>query len=229
MTPIKHSVTRTRLFAALAGMLLSWFAADVAQSAIVFDQTSASGGGGQIVYAPTTPISGTMLASVSRFNGALGTLIQADFEFAASTTGTWRSIGNPTGTSTISLSGPADVGGQPMGNLPIGFTDTYDTINGSNSFNANSAFLTLTSGAFFNSLTGPGTITLHWIYSGNSTLSTPAVGTGPGGEGFSWGGSAHVLYTYEPIPEPSTLVLCGIGLFGVLAVARKRRKRTSGV
>jgi hypothetical protein len=54
----------------------------------------------------------------------LGTLIQADFEFAASGTGTIDAVGNTGGTYSLNLTGPADVGGQPMGNIPIGFTGT---------------------------------------------------------------------------------------------------------
>lgn len=89
MTRIKQMVqmvTLTRLFVTLMTMLLCALVAEVAQSATVFYQTGVSGGGQQFVYAPTTPISGTMTAPVPRFNGGLGTLIQADFEFAASAT-----------------------------------------------------------------------------------------------------------------------------------------------
>ena len=67
---------------------------------------------------------------------------------------------------------------------------------------------------------------MSYIYSGTTALDTPAVGTGPGGERYSWGDSVHLLYTYEPIPEPDTIVLAGIGL---LAVARKRRRKASMV
>jgi hypothetical protein len=61
---------------------------------------------------------------VPLFIGGLGTLIQADFEFAASGTGTIDAVGNTGGTYSLNLTGPADVGGQPMGNIPIGFTGT---------------------------------------------------------------------------------------------------------
>jgi hypothetical protein len=219
----KYVVTWMRLVAATAGLLLGSFVADVARSAVDFYQTGASGGGAQVIYAPTTPVSGTMTASVPRFNGTLGTLLQADFEFAGSATGTWLAVGNTGGTSTLSLSGPTDVDGQPMGNLPVGFTGTYTDTTSPNDFNANSTFLTLTSGAFFNSLTGPGSVTMSWIYSGNTTLSTPAVGTSPGSEGFSWGGSVHVTYTY--VPEPGSYILCGIGLLSLFAFERKRSLR----
>jgi hypothetical protein len=215
-------VTLTRLFVTLMTMLLCALVAEVAQSATVFYQTGVSGGGQQFVYAPTTPISGTMTAPVPRFNGGLGTLIQADFEFAASATGTWVATVNQIGTSTLNLSGPADVDGQPMGILSVGFIGAYDNQTGSNDFDSQYLNLTLNSGAFFNSLTGVGTFPMSWIYSGNTTLDTPAIGTSPGNEGFSWGGSVHVLYTYELVPEPTAFVLGGMGLLGLLAIARKR-------
>jgi hypothetical protein len=220
----KHMVTRARLFAVLAVMLLGAFLAETTQAATVFYQTGAAGGGQQFVPAANTPISGTMTAPVPRFNGGLGTLIQADFEFAGSATGTWVATINQIGTSTLNLSGPADVDGQPMGTLAVGFVGTYDNVIGSNDFDADYINLTVTSGTFFNSLTGVGTFPMNWIYSGNTTLDTPAIGTSPGNEGFSWGGSVHVLYTYEAVPEPSALVLGGIGLLGLLAVARRRSK-----
>jgi PEP-CTERM motif len=220
-----------RLIAALSAVLLSSSVARVAHSATDLFQTGATGGGNQTISAPTTPISGALTASVPLFNPLLGTLIQADFEFAASTTGTWYSASATTGTSTISLSGPADAGGQSMGTLTVGFNGgPYDNITPSNDFGANSAFLTVTSGAFFNSLTGPGLpVVMTWNFSGNSTLSTPSIGAGPGNEGFAWGGSVHVTYTYEEFaaPEPGTLALAGVGLCGVLALARARRKKIS--
>ncbi len=227
MNRTNQSLTTTRLFAMLTGMLLNALVAQVAQSATVFYQTGASGGGQQFAFALTTPISGTMTAPVPRFNGGLGTLIQADFEFASSITGTWVATVNQIGTSTFNLSGPADVDGQPMGNLAVGFIGTYDDQIGSNDFDANYANLTLTSGAYFNTLTGVGTFPMSWVYSGNTTLDTPAIGTSPGNEGFSWGGSVHVLYTYNPVPEPSTMILAATGLLGLWAVARRRRSTTS--
>ncbi len=221
MIRIRSSVGRTRLFATLAVLALSMFAAKVAQSATILYFLDASGAGQQFVYAPTTPISGTMTAIVPRFDGSLGTLVQADFEFAASATGTWVATVDAIGTSTLNLSGPADVGGVPMGTLAVGFTGTYDNLLGSNDYDAQLVNLTLTSGAFFDSVTGVGTYPMNWIYSGSTTLDTPALGTSPGNEGFSWGSSVHVLYTYEPVPEPSAFVLCALGLLSLLAIARK--------
>ena len=216
--------------AAFSVLLAGTLVANVAQSATVFYQTGVSGGGQQVAYATSTPISGTMTAPVPRFNGGLGTLLQADYEFAGSATGTWSTnIVNQTGNSTLSLSGPADVSGQPMGNIALGFSGAYSNPTGSNDFSANSAFLTLTSGGFFNTLTGVGTYPMNWIYSGNTTLDTPGFGTSGGGQGFSWGGSVHVTYTYEPVPEPSTFILGGIGLLGFLAAARKRRSVARGL
>jgi hypothetical protein len=227
MIRIQRMVTMTRLCVPLTGVLLSALVTEVAQSAVIFYQTGALGGGQQFTYAPTTPISGTMTAPVPRFNGGLGTLIQADFEFASSATGTWVATVNQLGTSTLSLSGPADVDGQPMGTLSIGFVGAYDNMLGSNDYDANYANLTVTSGAFFNSLTGVGTFPMNWIYSGNTTLDTPAIGTSPGNEGFSWGGSVHVLYTYEPVyepvPEPASVLVWMMAGIASMVVYRRRR------
>ena len=204
MSHDKPSVFSARRLAVAAGLLFSVCCAHRAESATVFYQTGASGSGQQIAFAANTPISGIMSAPVPRFNGGLGTLIQADFEFAGSATGTWASTINQIGISTLNLSGPADVDGQPMGILAVGFTGPYDNLVGSNDFDADYANLTITSGAFFNTLTGVGTFPMNWIFSGNTTLDTPAIGTSLGNEGFSWGGSIHVLYTYEAVPEPSS-------------------------
>jgi hypothetical protein len=208
-------------------MLLALLPAGATHAATVFYQTGASGGGQQVAFAPTTAISGTMTAPVPRFNGGLGTLIQADFEFAGSATGTWLATINQIGTSTLSISGPADVDGQPMGILSVGFVGPYDDLIGSNDFDAQYLSLTVNSGAFFNSLTGVGTFPMNWIYSGNTTLDTPAIGTSPGNEGFSWGGSVHVLYTYEQVPEASSFVLASMGLFALAAMARRQTGRTT--
>ncbi len=217
--PIRPTPAPAKLLSLLVAAVLP----ATAPAATVFYQAGASGGGSQNFYAATNPISGTMQAAVPLFNGGLGTLIQADFEFAASTTGTWYSSPAPSGLSTISLSGPADAGGQSMGTLSIGFVGPINDTNPSNDFDANFANLTVTSGPFFNSLTGAGTVTMSWIYSGSSTLSTLAIGAGPNNEGFTWGGSVHVTYTYEPVPEPSTLACTFLAALPV--VARRRRAR----
>lgn len=222
MIPIQRASFRWQLTVAIVGMFLGATFVGVAEAAYDLYQTGAAGGGQQFAYAASSPVSGTMTASVPKFDGNLGTLLQADFEFAGSITGTWLADGNPGGVSTFNLSGPADVDGQSMGNLAVGFTGPYDDVNGSNDFASNFAFLSVTSGAFFNTLTGPGTVTMSWAYAGTNTLSTPAVGTGSGGEGFSWGGSVHVLYTYAEVPEPGACLLAALGSAGLIARARRR-------
>ena len=207
-----------------AALLLGCLTATETQAAYVIYQTGASGGGTQNFYATFNPISGVLTATMPKFNPLLGTLTQADFEFAASTTGTWISIAGPTGTSTINLSGPADVDGNSMGNLAIGFVGPYDNIFPTNDYDGDMVNLSLTSGAYFNTLTLPGTITMSWVFSGSSTLDTLAIGQGPGNEGFSWGGSVHVTYFYDPVPEPSALLLAAAGLVGLVLVARRRVK-----
>jgi PEP-CTERM motif len=224
MISISRITSPSRLIAVCTVLLVGAAITEVAEAAYDLYQTGATGGGQQFAYAASTPVSGTMTALVPKFNGNLGTLLQADFEFASSITGTWIAVGNPGGVSTFNLSGPADVDGQPMGNLAVGFTGPYDNVSGSNDFDANSVFLSLNSGAFFNTLTGPGTVTMSWNYAGSTALSSPATGTGPGGEGFSWGGSVHVLYTYAEVPEPGTCLLGALGSAGLIARARRRRR-----
>jgi len=217
MSSIQKLVVTARVAAAFATLILG---ANTARSAtVVYFSAFTAGTGQQVTYAPTTPVSGTMVALVPLFNPALGTLLQADFEFAGNINGSWTSLPATSGVSTFNLSGPADVNGQPMGNIPVSFTGPYVDFMPSSDFSTNFANLTVTPGIFFNTLTGVGTIPLNWNYSGTTSLSTPAVGT------FDWGGSAHVLYTYEPVPEPGTLALAGLGLVGLIAVARLRRRR----
>lgn len=204
-------------FPALAAVVSLLFVTALARAATDFHQIGASGGGVQNVAMLINPVSGTMTAQIPRFNGALGTLIQADLEFAGSATGSWVST-PPVGTDSLSLTGPVDVDGQPMGPLSLAFAGTINDTTPSNDFSSASAFLSLTSGAYFNTLTGVGNITFSWPYSGSTTVSVPATGT----FGFDWGGSAHVLYTYTPVPEPASMA--GMLLAGLALLARRGRR-----
>ena len=199
----------------------------VAKSTTIFYETVATGGGVQNDYLASNPISGTLQATVPKFNGSLGTLLQADLDFIGTATGNWRSDSNVVGTSTLNISGLADAdagaGPEPLGSFSVGFTDTYTDVTPSNSSAANFVSAPFTSGPFFDLLTGPGTVLMTWDYSGNTTLSTPATKEGP--DGFGWGGSVHVLYTYAAIPEPSTFVLGILGTLGLPLVALRRRRR----
>jgi hypothetical protein len=182
------------------------------QAATQFYQTGLTGGAVQGFASPFNPISGTLTAQVPRFNGLLGTLLQADFEIAPQTTASWTSDSAPTGNISISLSGPADVGGQPMGIVPVGFTGTINNAGPTVFVDVQYASVTFTSGAFFNSLTGVGNETMSWIFSGSSSVDVAATGF------FDWGGSVHALYTYDPVPEPGSVLLVLVA--GVLSLRR---------
>lgn len=200
-----------RTLSTLATLFCAMLMPVVAQSATIFFQTSATGSGIQSTYMPTNSISGTMTALVPRFNAGLGTLIQADFEWSATVNGSWTSIGNPIGNATIGISGPSDVGGQAMGILAPSFVDTYNTLGPSTSSDTKFTNITFTSGPFFNSLTGVGSETMTYTYSGGTSLDTPAIGL------FDWGGTVHVLYTFVPVPEPGTLSLAALAACVLLA------------
>lgn len=208
---------RTRTFTALAVCILLSFLTTASDAATVVYFSAATGGTGQqSVYAATTPISGTMTASVPLFNPGLGTLIQADFEFAGGTNGAWTALPSTSGFIDFNLSGPADVGGQALApTLASGFSnqpivDSTPIPYGAQGF-ANGTF---TSGAFFTSLTGVGNITLSWQYSGSTAISTPAIGQ------FDWGGSAHAQYTYEPVPEPAAGGVIFVAAFAMFLTNR---------
>jgi hypothetical protein len=225
MNLLRYRFAAARLSFTLAATFVGALFATFAQAGIDIHMSGVtSGTGQQFVYAPSTNISGTMAASVPKFNPALGTLVQADFEWAGSITGTWVPVANP-GVSTFNLSGLTYADTELMGNLAVGFSDPYTFPIGSNSFEAAFTNLTVTSGAFFNSLTGVGTVPMTWLYSGSNSLSEPALGTGPGGEGFSWGGSVHVAYFY--VPEPGTFALFALGAIGIASIRRKYRRTKS--
>ena len=155
-----------------------------------------------------------MTALVPRFNGGLGTLIQADFEWSATVNGSWTSIGNPIGTAAIGISGPSDVGGQAMGILAPNYVGAYNTLGPSTSSDTKFTNITFISGPFFNSLTGVGSETMTYSYSGGTSLDTLAIGL------FDWGGTVHVLYTYVPVPEPSAWTLAALAAIALLVSRR---------
>jgi hypothetical protein len=222
MNAVQRRFFPARLGLALfACFVMSAFSAAAHAGVVIHMSGPTFGTGQQFSYMPANSISGTMSATVPKFNPALGTLVQADFEWAGSITGTWvPDMGQPTGTSSFALSGLSYADTELMGNLSVNFTDPYAFPDGSNSFDADFTNLTVTSGAFFNSLTGVGNVPMTWLYSGTSTLSVPALGTGVGGEGFSWGGSVHVAYFY--VPEPGTFGLSIMAALGAVGLWRRR-------
>lgn len=210
-----------RLASILAATIFLAALATGARAATLLYYPTPVGGGTQTTYLGNTPqpISGTITSAVPRFNPALGTLLQADFEWAAGVSASWTSIGGSPWTESISITGPSDVGGVPMGPISPSLSDTLVAPGPSNSLVTQFSNLTLNSGLFFSSITGVGTYTMSYLYSGTTYLDTPVVSA----SGFGWGATAHILYTYEPVPEPNSIVLSALGLVGLLCVARKDR------
>lgn len=215
----------SRLAVALAAVTFLALLGTGARGATLLYYPTPTGGGLQPTYLGNTPqpISGTITSAVPRFDPTLGTLLQADFEWAVGVSASWTSVGSIPWTEAIGITGPSDVGGVPMGTISPSLSDTQLVAGPSNSLDTQSVNLTLNSGVFFNSITGVGTYTMSYFYSGTTYVDTPVVGFG-----FGWGATAHILYTYEPVPEPSSILLGGLGLAGLLYVARKCRvSRTS--
>ncbi len=71
---------------------------------------------------------------------------------------------------------------------------------------------------------GAGTVSLPVVAISNSTF-TNSTGNGLGGSTTNAGATLSVVYFYAYVPEPSSLVLTGLGAVGFLAVGRRRFRR----
>jgi PEP-CTERM motif len=81
----------------------------------------------------------------------------------------------------------------------------------------------LTGTTTLQSFSGTGTITLPVVASASSTFTTSS-GNGYGSSVTEALANVHVIYRYILVPEPSSLVLAGLGFVGLLAVCRQRNR-----
>ena len=192
-------------------------------------------------FVTTTPIPSTLTdwrssLSFPKFDSSLGTLTSVELDlsghFATVITVTNIGTGPSTGTAKTEVAVTVQDGGGNLSvpeldlfssnyvftDLPAGQSVDSGTINksgGSSDVYTQSAVLA--------AFTGPGTIVLSastytqsWIaYSGGNSLATQVTSADLTGS---------VRYTYVPVPEPSAILLLGIGALGLLCGTRLGRK-----
>jgi hypothetical protein len=190
--------------------------------------------------------------SVPQFNPAMGTLQSVTLEAHASFSNALISYItienlNPSQGGNVSISystmwqvsGPDSlgVGGGSYSTVPgyVGaFDGNYDGY-GPDSFTvgvlSNPGFGTTTINSGFSDYVGLGNV---WIqafafytpsFSGDPGLSLMAYGGGMGGTMGMDSYGSNLTYTYTTAPEPSTLVLLGIDIFGLVGFSCRRRRR----
>lgn len=192
-------------------------------------------------FTTTTPIASTLTDWTSslafeQFDASLGTLksVQLDLNgkfntvLTVTNTGAEPSSGNSRTELQVTVQ---DAGGNllvpelDLFSSQFAFTDLQpgtSVTSGTISKSGGSSDV-YTSAAVLAEFTGTGTIVLPastftqtWIgYQGGNTLASQVTYAELTGS---------VTYTYTPVPEPSTIVLLGIGAFGLVCYARRCRK-----
>lgn len=168
-------------------------------------------------------IGGTASGSVSVTNNDVDPINLFDFfnRVRLTFSGTGSKPGAQTSTNTALVSSPV-IPTSP-GTYPLAgeTTQPFSLNPGSQELSGLSNNLD----AFVAYFTGPGTFT-------TSLIQLPAIGSSNSGfttvdnAGLSAFGMVSIVYTYQPVPEPSTYALAAIGL-GVAGYVRSRRRRAA--
>jgi len=189
----------------------------------------------QTFSSPPTPVAWSTTYDANQFNPSLGTLTSVEIEVSSNIvasvevynlSGSPQSFTNATASIPITLTGPASLSSLSAIGVTAGQAGSADP--GLNTFpgvpTTASTSTTLTSSGALAPYIGTGVSTLVFDFNaGDGTYSGAAV------SGVFFGGSAtanatvDVIYTYTAaIPEPSSVILAGIGIVGVAVFGRRR-------
>lgn len=166
-------------------------------------------------------IGGTASGSVSVTNNDVDALNLFDFfnRVRLTFSGTGSKPGTQTTTSTALVSSPLIPTTPGTYSLAGETTQPFSLSPSSQALSGLSNNLD----AFVSYFTGPGTFT-------TSLIQLPAIGSTNSGftsidnDGLSSFGLVSIVYTYQPVPEPSTYALAAIGL-GIAGYVRSRRRK----
>lgn len=194
-------------------------------------------------YGPdSVPESSAVIGNLPQFDPSLGTLTEVDLTLASTTSAGVISFQNTapvptTGTlgvgATVTVTAPSSLTATAVPlqeasfsvtanvNPPINFTgsDAFTVSGGSGSASDTSSLYSA-----FTPYIGLGTFAVDGASSLQTLLSTDG-GYGPtapsAGE---TSGEVTVTYVYTAVPEPTSVVLLGLGAMGLLWAARRQRK-----
>lgn len=190
----------------------------------------------QTFSSPPTPVAWSTTYDANQFNPSLGTLTSVEIEVSSNIvasvdvynfSGSPQSFTKATASIPITLTGPASLSLSATGGT-ADLAGSAAPFPSSNTFpgvpTTASTSTTLTSSGALAPYIGTGVSTLVFDFNaGNGTYSGTAV------SGVFFGGSAtanatvDVIYTYTAaIPEPSSVILAGIGIVGVAVFGRRR-------
>jgi hypothetical protein len=181
------------------------------------------------------------------FDTTLGTLFQVDLDVTGSTEGgsnSLQNLSNNPGTATVTIGTNVTVTGpsllqvltfpQSSNTGPVtAFVGPILDFSGTDSIQVfgTPAFDTDSSSIFagfapFQSV-GPGLVNFNYGSAANTASNADVAPTVSGTTAPFFGFDATITYHYNPVPEPTTLALAGLGAIGLVVVAA-RRKRIAG-